>query len=357
MKQIDISKMNKVQREEALNEAKILSGLSSPYIVAYHESFIENETLCIIMEYCENGDLSQLLKQRRGKSLDEPTVWKYFIEVCLALEYLHSKKILHRDIKTMNVFLSKGFHVRLGDLGVAKVLNQTSNFAHTMVGTPYYLSPELCQEKPYNDKSDIWSLGCVLYEMCCMRHPFESRNQAALIMKIIQGRYDPVPNSCSKDIIDIITACLQKDYKKRPTVAELLSLPGLQKRAKELKIEGIGAISEKQNAAESPVPSSVPLNNLNNPVQKKVTPAAAVPAPPPAAAPHKNVREKEKAAKKPVVYKRMVNKPVPIVSPAFQPAAPPPLAGRCKTPAEANKRVKAPKRVASGAPKERVSFI
>ena len=89
---------------------------------------------------------------------------------------MHSKDVLHRDLKTMNVFLSKQDKVRLGDLGVAKVLSNTAAFAHTMVGTPYYLSPELCEEKPYNEKSDIWSLGCILYELCSLKHPFDANN-------------------------------------------------------------------------------------------------------------------------------------------------------------------------------------
>lgn len=89
---------------------------------------------------------------------------------------MHANRILHRDIKTINMFLGKDDHVKIGDLGVAKILNQTANMAHTVVGTPYYLSPELCEEKPYNHKSDIWSLGCVLYELCTMKHPFEAQN-------------------------------------------------------------------------------------------------------------------------------------------------------------------------------------
>ena len=237
MKQINIAPMNKSQKEEALNEAKLLHSLKSPYIVGYHDSYIENEKLCIIMEYCENGDLGQLLKARHGRLLEEDTIWKYFIEICLALLYLHNKKILHRDIKTMNVFLTKDFHVRLGDLGVAKVLNQNTNFAHTMVGTPYYLSPELCQEKPYNEKSDVWSLGCVLYEMCALKHPFESRNQAALIMKIIQGKYDALSNVYSKDLIELVTLCLQKDYRKRPTIHDVLASISIQVKAKTLRID------------------------------------------------------------------------------------------------------------------------
>lgn len=102
------------------------------------------------MEYCENGDLGALLKRQMGRSLNESKIWKYFVQTALGLEYLHSKKILHRDIKTINIFLSKDDSVRIGDLGVAKVLNKTQNMAHTIVGTPYYLSPELCEEKPYN---------------------------------------------------------------------------------------------------------------------------------------------------------------------------------------------------------------
>jgi len=111
-----------------------------------------------------------------GRSLEEPKIWKFFIEMCLGLHYLHSFKILHRDIKTINMFLGRGNQIKIGDLGVAKLLSQTNNMAHTIVGTPYYLSPELCEEKPYNHKSDIWSLGCVLYELCSFRHPFEANN-------------------------------------------------------------------------------------------------------------------------------------------------------------------------------------
>ena len=98
-----------------------------------------------------------------GRLLPEQKVWSYFIQMCLGMEYLHQKKILHRDIKSMNVFLSKEDRLRIGDLGVAKVLSHTAAFAKTIVGTPYYLSPELCEEKPYNVKSDVWALGCVLY--------------------------------------------------------------------------------------------------------------------------------------------------------------------------------------------------
>ena len=176
LKQIDTSKMSSQMRKEAVHEATILSKINSPYIVKYYDSFTEKSNINIIMEYCENGDLGLYLKRQMGKSLPEQIIWRFFLEMCLGLQYLHSNKILHRDVKTINMFLTKENKIKIGDLGVAKLLNQTANFAHTVVGTPYYLSPELCEEKPYNHKSDIWSLGCVLYELCTLKHPFESNN-------------------------------------------------------------------------------------------------------------------------------------------------------------------------------------
>lgn len=151
-----------------------MSKLENKYIVKMYESFTSDMKINIIMEFCENGDLGLLLKRQMGRSLAEEKIWKFFIEMCLGIQYLHLNRILHRDIKTINMFLTKDDMIKIGDLGVAKMLNQTANMAHTVVGTPYYLSPELCEEKPYNNKSDIWSLGCVLYELCTLKHPFEA---------------------------------------------------------------------------------------------------------------------------------------------------------------------------------------
>lgn len=105
--------------------------------------------------------------------------------MALALFYLHERKILHRDMKTQNIFLKNGkvrflylyhfyFQIRLGDFGIAKVLENTKDFANTCIGTPYYMSPELFKNKPYSYKSDVWALGCVLYEMCNLRHAFDA---------------------------------------------------------------------------------------------------------------------------------------------------------------------------------------
>ena len=234
MKMIKIPTLSKKHQQESLHEVTILSSLNNSYIVKYYESFVENSTLHIIMEYCEKGDLSQILKKQ---PLSESKVWKFFIQICIGLEYLHSRQILHRDIKTLNIFLSADDSVRIGDLGVAKIMNNTAAFAQTQVGSPYYLSPELCEEKPYNNKSDIWALGCVLYEMCTGKHPFTAPNQAALILKIVKGTYPPLGfefSSCLREIVDL---CLEKELKKRPTIQSLLLRNEIETKVHEYSIQ------------------------------------------------------------------------------------------------------------------------
>ena len=231
MKQISLRQMDRKGQQESLNEVNILASLDNPYIVKYYDSFIENKILNIVMEFCEKGDLGQVLKAQMGRLLPETKIWKYFIQMCFGLEYIHNKKILHRDIKSMNVFLAKEEDVRIGDLGVAKVLSNTAAFAHTYVGTPYYLSPELCEDKPYNTKSDVWALGCVLYELCALRHPFDANNQGALFLKIVRGHYSPVSNQFSPELREVAELCLCKDYRRRPAVQTLLNRPGMKERA------------------------------------------------------------------------------------------------------------------------------
>jgi len=221
--------MNKKEIEEVRNEAKILSSITSEFIVKYYASFLENNTLNIVMEYCESGDLSKYLSIKRNlvKILNEDLVWKYFIQISLGIGYLHAKKILHRDLKSMNIFLTKNNDVRIGDLGVAKVLSGTSLFAKTYIGTPYYLSPEICEEMPYNEKSDIWALGVILYELATFKHPFSANNQAALIMKILKGKYEPISKEYSNDLKIIIELLLEKDYTIRPSVFDVLVNPSM----------------------------------------------------------------------------------------------------------------------------------
>ena len=195
-------KINSVQ-----NEADILSSLDNKYVVKFYTSFKKNQNIYIIMEYCDKGDLCKFLSKRkklrksRDNFLNENFVWKLFIQMSIGLYYIHSKKIIHRDIKTLNIFLTKNFDAKIGDLGVAKILENTKH-AMTFIGTPYYVSPEMCRNKPYNEKSDIWALGCILYELLTFNHPFTATNQAALFIKILNNKYNPFPHEPSmKEII------------------------------------------------------------------------------------------------------------------------------------------------------------
>ena len=215
--------------KEAKNESLILSKLSFKYVVKYYDSFIEDDCLNIIMEYCEEGDLGTFINNliQNNNSLSEQQIWHFFIQISLGLAYIHSNKILHRDLKPMNIFLKKNNLIKIGDLGVAKML-QTNTKALTYIGTPYYLSPEVCEGKPYNSKSDVWALGCILYELCTFKKPFDAFNQAALCMKIIQGKYIPISKlengqKYSKNLENLINIMLKRDFMERPLMKEILN--------------------------------------------------------------------------------------------------------------------------------------
>jgi serine/threonine protein kinase len=232
---------------QAINEVKLLASMDSPFVVRYYDSFINKDNLAIIMEFCNKGDLQRLIKKAKASgvtSLLENVLWNISLQILLGLYYLHSKKVLHRDLKSANVFLSKDasqkyFSVKIGDLGVAKLLDTSTAFAKTIVGTPYYLSPELCSDQPYRDKSDVWAFGVILYECCSFRHPFEAGNQCALILKIIQSPVPPLPkeSNVSPEIYSMVQWTLQKDPFNRPTVRDILCEGAVQRHIREHRFE------------------------------------------------------------------------------------------------------------------------
>jgi len=238
LKQIPFNLKEDINNEtliEAKNEALILSKLKHKYIVKYYDSFQDNNNLNIVMEYCEYGDLDSYIKnlKKNNKHLSENQIWKFFIEICAGLSYMHNKKILHRDMKSSNIFLTKNLDIKIGDLGVAKALKNTLH-AHTFIGTPYYLSPEICEEKPYNEKSDVWALGCILYELINLKHPFNASNQAALFLKILNGKYEKFSNiyTYSDELLKFLDLLLEKDYNKRPSMKDIILNPIFKNKAK-----------------------------------------------------------------------------------------------------------------------------
>eukprot|EP00899_Mesostigma_viride_P029183 jgi/Mesvir1/944/Mv17498-RA.1 len=236
IKQIMIDQLDRSEQEDAIKEVHVLAALDCKYVIKYYDSFLDAGKLNIVMEYAANGCLHDKIKAQGTKPFEEDVVWNFFIQTALGLNHIHSKKVLHRDIKSLNIFLDADDVVKLGDLGVAKVLSTQTNFARTLVGTPYYLSPELCEDKPYNEKSDVWALGCVLYECCSLKHPFDAANQGALILKILKGKYPPV-KGYSAELQDVMSRCLTRDTTLRPTTSEILSLPTVKAKAAELGIK------------------------------------------------------------------------------------------------------------------------
>lgn len=222
--------MSSKEREESRREVAVLANMKHPNIVQYRESFEENGSLYIVMDYCEGGDLFKRINAQRGNLFQEDQILDWFVQICLALKHVHDRKILHRDIKSQNIFLTKDGTVQLGDFGIARVLNSTVELARTCIGTPYYLSPEICENKPYNNKSDIWALGCVLYEMCTLKHAFEAGNMKNLVLKIISGSFPPVSLHYSYDLRSLLSQLFKRNPRDRPSVNSILEKGFIAKR-------------------------------------------------------------------------------------------------------------------------------
>ncbi|NWX81141.1 NEK8 kinase, partial [Alca torda] len=169
------------------------------------------------------GTLAEFIHKRCNSLLDEDTILHFFVQILLALHHVHTKQILHRDLKTQNILLDKHrMIVKIGDFGISKILSSKSK-AYTVVGTPCYISPELCEGKPYNQKSDIWALGCVLYELASLKRAFEAANLPALVLKIMSGTFAPISDRYSPDLRQLILSMLNLDPSKRPQLNEIMA--------------------------------------------------------------------------------------------------------------------------------------
>ncbi|GLE03250.1 hypothetical protein PINS_up019176 [Pythium insidiosum] len=193
IKKIPMELLSEQEKQQSFREVELLSKLKHPNVVEYKESFVEGNVIHIVMAYCDGGDLAGRIRERASELaqggrgfFDTAQILDWFIQMAMAIKYLHEQRILHRDLKTSNIFLTTENVIKLGDFGIAKTLDSTLDQAKTVVGTPYYMSPEVCESKPYSYASDVWSLGCVLYEMLALRHAFEAPNILTLILKIVQ---------------------------------------------------------------------------------------------------------------------------------------------------------------------------
>ena len=253
-KELNYGSMKEKYKHHISSEINILKELHHPNIVKYYDRIIdkENTKIYIIMEYCPGGDLSQLIKRCRHQKqyMNEDIIWKIFSQVVSALYACHtnkSGKILHRDIKPSNVFLDNDNNVKLGDFGLSLMLNKEM-FAYSNVGTPYYMSPEQVDENKYNEKSDIWSLGCFLYELAALHPPFEAHNHLSLALKIKSGKVDRLPDKYSDNLCKIIFWMMNVEQDKRPSIKDIILIPEVNIRIKERKVkEGYQKLKKYEN--------------------------------------------------------------------------------------------------------------
>ena len=190
-RQVRTENLAEEELEKALQEAEVLRKMSHSNIIRCMDSFIDQGMFCIVTDFADGGDLHGAIQRRAEakpkRPFAEPDVMGIFVQLCLALQHVHKLKILHRDLKSQNVFLTQQGMVKLGDFGIAKQTAGTLDLAQTCIGTPYYLSPEIYEDKPYGKKSDIWSMGVILFELCALELPFQAKSLAALARKVLTG--------------------------------------------------------------------------------------------------------------------------------------------------------------------------
>ncbi|NXO09757.1 NEK2 kinase, partial [Oriolus oriolus] len=253
-KELDYGAMTESEKQMLVSEVNLLRELRHPNIVRYYDRIIDRSstTLYIVMEYCDGGDLASLIakraKERHVKCvcgthfLEESFVLRVLTQLTLALKECHRRSdggvTVHRDLKPANVFLDGKQNVKLGDFGLARILHHDTSFARTFVGTPYYMSPEQMNYMSYNEKSDIWSLGCLVYELCALSPPFTAYNQKELAEKIREGKFRRIPYRYSDELNNLLREMLNvKDY-CRPSVEDILKHP---------LIENLVTEEQKQN--------------------------------------------------------------------------------------------------------------
>ncbi|XP_018010472.1 serine/threonine-protein kinase Nek8 isoform X2 [Hyalella azteca] len=231
IKQISLESLSHHDADSSLIEVRVLSILRHPFIIHYHNSFNHDSSLMIVMEYAAGGNLQSFLQSRLPSNfLQEQHAVDLFTQMTLGLQHIHRQNILHRDLKPQNIFMDITHkYLKIGDFGISKILSSKSK-AFTVVGTPCYLSPELCQNKPYNKKSDVWALGCILYELLTLKMAFQAETIMALFTKITNGDFAAVSSErCGENLWSLLESLLQQDAACRPTTDQVLASPAVMK--------------------------------------------------------------------------------------------------------------------------------
>ncbi|XP_059062184.1 serine/threonine-protein kinase Nek8-like [Achroia grisella] len=224
VKDIELNLRIQDHMQDIANEAKILSSLNHPNIIRFYDCYYTDNHVMINMEYASNGNLAEYMYQRYPKLIKEEEILFYFSQILLGVNYIHNLNIIHRDLKAENILLmgKYGVLVKIGDFGISKMLVSAKKTS-TVIGTPYYLAPELCEGKPYDTKSDVWALGCLLYEMCTHKRAFESETLVGLVKAITTGSVHPIDLSVyTRGMQDLIDTMLSILPDKRPKIKDLM---------------------------------------------------------------------------------------------------------------------------------------
>ncbi len=240
IKQVIMEGMEDIEKRETFDEAVVLKKLDHPNIIKFKEVFRQKkpkDALNIVTEYADGGDLGQKIEQQKKKPFPESQILDYITQICLALQHIHKKKIIHRDLKSNNVFLMKSGIVKVGDFGISKIVKTTQEKARTTVGTPYYLAPEIINTQPYDSKVDIWALGVLLYELMTFKMPFVAQSSPLLNIKMNRDNYAPPPDIYSNEIKDLLKRCLTVEPEKRPNIDEILNMPLIKDRINQFEKE------------------------------------------------------------------------------------------------------------------------
>ncbi|CAE8618105.1 unnamed protein product [Polarella glacialis] len=234
MKKINIfDMMVPKQREKCMKEVKLLQSLDHPNIVKLLDSFIDQHELLIIVEWAEKGDLKRLIRKALANETRfmESEIWEYSRQLAGALDHMHAKRIMHRDLKPANIFVSLDGSLKLGDLGLGRFFSSQTLEAFSKVGTPLYMSPEVLHGAGYDMRSDVWSLGCMIYELSMLRSPFKSDQQLSLydlFVRISKGDYPPLTETLSADFRRLVSQMLALDPTQRLDSSKVLEVCSAQ---------------------------------------------------------------------------------------------------------------------------------
>jgi len=212
-------------RQDCINEIDLLRQCNHKNVIKYLASFLANNELHIVLELADGGDLGRHIANFRSRKMlmSEKMIWGLFVQVCAALEHMHGRRVMHRDIKPDNIFITVDGTVKLGDLGLGRFFSSATAVVASKVGTPYYLSPERIGQDSYDFKSDIWSMGCVLYEMAALYSPFYGEKMSYLVLakNIEKCSYPPLSASYSRELLDLVGQCIIIDPATRPAASYL----------------------------------------------------------------------------------------------------------------------------------------